>query len=82
MVVCNNDRSSLILDGRIKYFSWMYQRLVECSDTDDMGIDDSASTIKGDGYKVFSVEIMILIQILIGSACICYDGILSNTLIA
>jgi len=80
--MCDNDRCCFVFDGRIKYFSWMYKTLVECADTDSVGINDPAGTIEGDSDKVFPVEMMILVQMLIGSTCSCNNRICFDTVIA
>ncbi len=77
-----DDSSGSVLNGRIKNFSWVNQALVECPDADSMGIDDPAGTIEGDSDEVFPVEMMILMQMLIDSACSCNDRILFDAMIA
>ncbi len=77
-----DDRRCSIFDGRVKYFSWMHDALIQRANADDVGIDNSAGTIDGDGDKVFAVEMMILVQILIGSACCGDDEIVFDMMIS
>ena len=79
--MCDNDRCCFVLDGRIKYFSWMYQTLIECTDTDSVGVDNPAGAVKGDSDEVFPVEMMIFVQMIIGSACSCNDWVFSDVVV-
>ena len=82
MIVSDNDGNGFVLNGRIKHFSWVYQTLIECTDTDSMRTNNSTSTIESDGDEVFTVEMMILFEMIISFACSCYDGVFSDTVIA
>ena len=77
----DNDRCCFILDGRVKNFSWVHQTLIECADTDDMGIDHSTGTVKRDSNEVFSTLMMIGFEIVIGTAGIGNDGIIFDTIV-
>ena len=79
--MCDNDRCCFVLYGRIKHFSWVYKTLVECADTDGVGVDNPTGAIKGNSDEVFSVEMMILVQMFIGSACSCNDRILFDPVV-
>ena len=80
--MCDNDRSSFVLYGRIEDFPGVHQRLVECSDTDDMRIDNPAGTIECDSKKVFSVEMAIDFQIIIGISGVANNGVAFDTAVA
>ena len=76
-----DDRRCSIFDGRVKYFSWMHDALIQRANADDVGIDNSAGTIDGDGDEVFAVKMMILVQILINSARCSNDRIVFDTMV-
>ena len=74
--MCDNDRRRSILNGRIKNLPWVHQTLIECADTDNMGIDHSAGTVKRDGDEVLSVLMTIGFEMVIGTACIGDNGVI------
>ena len=74
--MCDKDRCCSVLNGRIKNLSWVYKTLVERADTDGVGVDDSAGTVKRDGNEVLSVLMTIGFEMLIGTAGIGDNGII------
>ena len=78
----DDDRSGFVLYGGIENFSWMYQRLIERTDTDDMRVDHPAGTIEGEHQEVLFVLMVVRFQIAIDTASIADDGIVYDTVVA
>ena len=78
----NDDCGGSVLYRGIEDFSGMHHTLVNGTDTDDMGIDNPASTIKGKSEKVLFVFMAILPKIVVNSCGIGDNGVVFDAVVA
>ena len=78
----NDDGCRSILYGSAENLSGMYQTLVNCADTDNVSIDDSVGTIKGDSEEMFPVEMTVGFEIFVNGSGIGDDRITLDTVVA
>ena len=60
----------------------MHKALIDRTNTDDVGINHSAGTVKGNGYEMLSILMMIGFEMFVGRAGSCNDRVLYDPLIA